>query len=123
MPFAGSIADQLATCWSLYFVQPILLHWTSEYPFEGRYGVHAWMPDDTAKIDDYARFENALLAFMYMKHGYCKMRSAACISGWRGHFCCSSVDGMELGWLSGRPRHDEFGGDDAGVSVCVQYTE
>lgn len=38
-------------------------------------------------------------------------------------FCCSSVDMMELGWLNGRPRHDACDGDDAGVSVYVQYAE
>lgn len=80
------------------------------------------MHDDTAKVDDYARFEKALLAFVNMKHRYCKMRSAACISGRRGHFLRSSEDVMELGWLNGRPRYDAFGGDDAGVSVCVQST-
>lgn len=30
------------------------------------------MRDYTAKVDDYARFEIALLAFVNMKHRYCK---------------------------------------------------
>lgn len=81
------------------------------------------MLDDTAEVDDCARFGNALFAFVNMKHRYCKMRSAACMSDWRGHFCCSSVDMMELGWLNFRPWHDAFDGDDADVSVYVQYTE
>lgn len=30
-----------------------------------------------------------------------------------------TVGMMKLGWLNGRPRHDAFDGDDAGVSVYV----
>lgn len=101
----GNIADQQA----IYCVQSISLPWPAQYPFEGWYGGHGCMLDDTAKEGSCARFEKALLRFVNRKHSYAA-RSVDCV---QQHACLIEEDifvtaplgMMELGWLNGSPRH------------------